>query len=764
MSTTSRPPTTRRDDDRAAGAVAPTPAAPVGPSFEIRESKLRPLAVRPGLVERTNLLDRLQQADSPVTTVIAPAGYGKTTLLTQWAATQRTSVAWLSADDADNDPAVLCTYIAVALDRIERIDGAMFAALAAHRPPVALLTRLLAALEAMTRPVALAIDHLESVTNVECLEVIGEIASRLPPQTRLVICSREQIRLPIGRLRAEGRLLEIDARDLALDREEAAGLLQGIGVGLADADVTELVTRTEGWPAGLFLAALSLQVGTPRLDAGVGLTGDSRFLGDYLRAEVLDRASPRDVEFLVQTSILESLSGPLCDATLDVVGSSAQLDELEQRNLWVVPLDDHREWYRYHRLFGELLRTELQRRHPELVPQLHARAADWYQAHGAPERALRHAQAAGDADRVAHLLVDLIQPVWASGRAETVMRWLEWFADQDLLGRYPGLTVHGALMYALLGRPAEADTWAAAAERSLVLTDLPDGSSLESLLAYLRAFLCRDGVAAMRADSISSYEGLSPTSPYRASMLYTEGLSHVIAGDPDRADPVLARAFDAATAIGAAPVAALVLATRSELAAQRDDWVEAIELGERALALLGDGAFDEYWTSALVFAWGSRLAARAGQIETATACLARAARLRPLLTYALPVVSVEALIQMAHAYLAMGDHAGASAVLRQAREILRQRPDLGVLGGQVEQLRGALEHPAVSAGGSSLTAAELRLVPLLATHLTLQEIGERLFIARSTVKTQAISVYRKLGVSSRSEAVTKLHELGLLVS
>jgi LuxR family transcriptional regulator, maltose regulon positive regulatory protein len=158
------------------------------------------------------------------------------------------------------------------------------------------------------------------------------------------------------------------------------------------------------------------------------------------------------------------------------------------------------------------------------------------------------------------------------------------------------------------------------------------------------------------------------------------------------------------------------------------------------------------------------LAIRAGHIESAHEYLARAARLRPLLTYALPVVSVQTLIQMAHAYVALGDHSGASTVLRQAHEILRQRPDLGVLGEQVEQLRGNLGHPAVSAGGSSLTAAELRLVPLLATHLTLQEIGERLFIARSTVKTQAISVYRKLGVSSRSEAVTKLHELGLLVT
>jgi LuxR family maltose regulon positive regulatory protein len=340
-------------------------------------------------------------------------------------------------------------------------------AIASHRPATVVLTHLLAALEATTAPITLVIDHLESVSNPECTDLIGELASRLPGSTRLVLSSRVYPRLPIARLRAEGRLLEIGVQDLALDVDDAAALLVGAGTDPAELDVQELVGRTEGWPAALYLAALAMQIGVPRPEAATAIRGDSRFLGDYLRAEILEQLSPHEAEFLIRTSVLESLSGALCDATLGGVGSAARLEEIEQGNLLLVPLDDRREWYRYHRLFGELLRSELGRREPELVPTLHARAAEWYETNGRPEQALRHAQAAKDTEHVARLLEQLVQPVWASGRAGTVMRWLEWLADEDLLGRYPALTVHGALMYALLGYPAEAEAWSAAAEGSM---------------------------------------------------------------------------------------------------------------------------------------------------------------------------------------------------------------------------------------------------------------------------------------------------------
>ena len=502
---------------------------------------------------------------------------------------------------------------------------------------------------------------------------------------------------------------------------------------LAPADVDELVMRTEGWPAGLYLAALGLRAGTPQPESATTLTGESRYLGDYLQAEILDRASAEEATFLIRTSMLETLNGPLCDATLDGDGSVDRLRQLEDRNLLVVPLDGHRGSYRYHRLFRELLLAELGRDDPAAVRDLHRRAAAWCEANGAPEQALRYAQAGGDVDQVAGLLFDLIQPVWASGRADTVMRWMQWLTDQDLLDQHPALTVHGSLMYALVGRPVEAEMWWTAAERSLVMTDLPDGSSMESLLAYLRAFLCRDGVAKMRSDAVNSYRGLGPTSPYRASMLFAEGLAARLDGSLDDAETIFARALDAARVHGAVPVAAMVLAEQGAISAERDDWASATELGEQATALLADGLFDEYWTSAFVYSWGARIASHAGQIDLAHERLAQAARLRPLLTYALPVVSVQTLVEMAKTYIALADPAGTRAVLRQAHDILQQRPDLGSLGPQVQQLRAPLDSSNASTGGaSSLTAAELRLLPLLATHLTLREIADRLYCCPAT--------------------------------
>ncbi len=729
----------------------------------VRASKLRPIVGRVGVVRRSALLDSIAHSGAPVVTVVAPAGYGKTTMLTQWSEHTQSEVAWLSIDDADNDPVVFAAGVAASLDSVAPVGDELYAALASHRGPAALGALLVDAIETMTVPITLIIDQLECVTNAECVDIIGQVAVGLPEGARLVLSSRVQPRLPTARLRVQGQLLEIGTRHLALTAAEAKGMLVAAGADPANHDIDMLIDRTEGWPAGLYLAAVATTNGNPESDPKSLLRGDNRHVSDYLHAEVLDRLSPEDASFLKRASILEGMCGPLCDATLDVTGSAARLEALEARSVLVVPLDDRREWYRCHRLFGEMLRSELHRHEPDLEVQLHARAAAWYQESGRPEHALRHAQIAKDYDRVAQLVWDLQNPLWSSGRAETVRRWYEWMADEDMLGRYPALTAHGAIWFALLGYPAEAERWSNAAEQSDVSADAPDGSTMESVLAYLRAFLCRDGVAAMRADSIIAYEGFPATSIYRASMVFTEGFSYLIEGDSERAEPLLARAADAAIAIGAFPFAAIVFSVWGQLAASRDDWTAATELGDRALDLVGDGSFDEYWSSAPVFAFSARVAIQSRRTDAAQTLLARAARLRPLLTYALPVTSVSTLLDMARSYLALTDRAGATAVLHQARTILQQRPDLGQLGAQVDELTARVESTAtILAGGTSLTAAELRLAPFLATHLTLQEIAGRMYVSRSTVKTQAVSIYHKLDAASRSHAVDRLRELGLV--
>ena len=618
--------------------------------FALLESKLHPPDARPGIVARTDLVTRLLDvSDVPVISVVAPAGYGKTTLLAQWAARKEPRVAWVSVDAGDNDPAVLLSYLAVALDRIEPIDPGIFRALASAGARVTSVTRLVAAIGAMTQPVALVLDNAESLTNPECRHAVADLARYLPPGSQLAVGTRDELSIPAARLRVEGRILEIRAVDLAMTEREAPVVLDSAGVDLDDTDLHDLVRRTEGWPAGLYLAALALKAGASRADAGYAFAGDDRFIGDYLHAELLDRLTNTEVEFLTRTSVLDRLCGSLCDAVLGGDGSGALLEHLESRNLFVVPLDRQRQWYRYHHLFRDLLHAELCRREPALVPRLHARAAAWCEANDLPETAIEHAQAAGDADLVARLVLDLAQPVWASGRVDTVLRWMEWLDDEVGIERYPEIAVHGALTFALLGRSSEAERWAVAAERGSPEGVLPDGSTMQSSLAYLRALLARQGIEEMRRDAEASWDGLSPSSPYRATILHTEGVAYLLEGDGARADPIFRRAFDEAIRAGALPLAAVVLAERGIVAIESDDWREAESLAARAREFLDDGHFDDYWTSVLVYAWLARVAVHRGDVALAQTYVGRAARLRPLLTYVLPIVSVQALLELARA-------------------------------------------------------------------------------------------------------------------
>jgi LuxR family maltose regulon positive regulatory protein len=733
-----------------------------GLAFELRESKFHPPGVRPGIVVRTALLGRLAATRVPVITLVAPPGYGKTTLMAQWAQRTESRVAWLSCDDADNDPVVLLSALAVALSRIGPVDPAIFSALASSGADITVVPRFVAAVAPVQPPVTVLVDHAEAVTNRQCLNTIAEFALRLPPGWQFALASRTVVPLPTARLRVNGGILEVTADDLAMGPSEAQSLLTGAGVEADEASLRDLLQRTEGWPAGLYIAALAIKSGTRQSDAGFTFTGDDVYMGDYLRSELLAGISAEEGSFLTRTSVLERMCGSLCDAILENTGSGAVLEQMEARNLLVLPLDRRREWYRYHRLLQDLLRSELRRQEPDVVQNLHFRAAAWFEANSMPEQAIGHAQAAGDYDRVARLILELQQPVWASGRVETVLRWMEWIRDVTSAEHYGAIAVHGSLIFALLGQPSEAERWAAAAERASSAGILPDGSTIEATLAYLRAIVCRKGIGEMRRDAQLAWEGLSPASPYRATMLYTEGISFLLEGDPTRAGPILARALNLATHSGSLPLAGLILAEQCGVAAERDDWAEVTTLAEQAAAIVEDGHFGDYWTSALAYAWASRAAAHGGDDSRARFYLGRASRLRPLLTYALPVVSVQALLEMTRAYITLADPGGAAAVLAQADDILRQRPDLGVLAELAGQLQAGLANGTSHAiGASSLTAAELRLLPLLSTHLSYAEIGERLYVSKNTVKTQAYSAYRKLGVSSRSEAVVRTRELGL---
>ena len=713
------------------------------------------------MVPRIALLERMSAAPAArVVCVAAPSGYGKTTLLTQWSERRAGQVAWVSLDRRDNDPVVLLRYLATALDRVEPIEPEVFRTLASPGAvPASLLPRFLAGLSSMTRPVAVVLDNLELLVNQICLDAVAEVALGLPAGSQLALASRARPSLPTALSRPEGQMVEVGANELTMSETEARALLERAGVRLSGAEVAELLERTAGWPVGLYLASFAVAGETRRITASATRPGNGQAATGQPPAGLLSRLSPPTLSFLTRTAVLDELSGPLCDAVLETDGSERVLASLAGSNLL---LADHRDrWYHYHQLLRELLLAELERREPELVPELHRRAAAWYEGEGQPELAIDHGQAAGDAPRVARLVAALAFGAYAGGRVETVRRWFRWFEDQGLVERHPGIAILGAQLEALLGNAIGAERWAAAAERGL--GPAPADGNLDASMALLRTLLCPDGMTGIRADAAAAWAGLAPDNPWRATALLMEGISHLLAGEADLADPILTQAVDVAEQHGATPAAAAALGERAVVAMERQQWDEAARLADRAVAALQAGRLDGYAMAAFTYAVAARTTLHLADADRARAHLTRAVHLRPLLTSSMPHRSVQTLIEMARTYLALDDVAGARAVLRQAEEVLRQRPNLGVLPRQVAGLKAALDGLGEGTpGASSLTAAELRLLPLLSTHLSLLEIGERLHLSRNTVKTQAVSIYRKLGVSSRSEAMQRARELGLL--
>jgi LuxR family maltose regulon positive regulatory protein len=752
--------------ERPRSAATHTRLAPAGPPFELLESKLRPPRCR-GTVPRGELLDLLEDPRAaPVVFVSAGPGWGKTTLLAQWAARSPRAFAWVGVDGSDNDPIVLLTYVAAALDRVSPLDPRVFEALASPGVSVeaTVVPRLGAALAAMGRPTVLVLDDVHLVESRPCLDAIAMLTRHVPEGSQLALSARGAPALPLGTLRAQGLALEIGPDELRMDAVEAGRLLRAAGVELAGEQVAELTRLAEGWSAGLYLAALSMRARGRGSTDGLAFSGSDRSVVEYLRSELLTHLAPDELRFLLRTAVLERLSAPLCDAVLETSGSATILEALTRSNLFLVPLDGGGEWYRYHHLFQELLRAQLAETEPEAVPGLLGRAADWYEANGRPHAAIGYAQEAGDVDRVARLVELCGLPVYQSGRVATVERWLGWLESHDGAERNAAAAVLGALVATVQGRPAASDRWADAAERAGYEGSLLDGSkSIEAWLALLRAMRCRHGVATMRSDAESALRELAGGSSFRAAALLLLAISHWLEDEVDRADDLFADVVDVGMELGAAEAVAAALGERAALAIGREAWVEAAVHSERAIEQIRRTRIGEYPTTAFVCAVAARVALHEGRRKRAQELLARAQRLRQRLTHTLPPLSVQARLELARAYLSLADAGGARTMLREAEGLLRRRPELGTLPAQVEEVRASLATiHARSPGASTLTMAELRLIPFLSTHLSFREIGERLHVSPHTVKSQAMAVYRKLSVSSRSEAVERARELGLL--
>jgi len=717
---------------------------------------------RPGTVGRACLVEAARSSDRRLVAVTAPAGYGKSTFLAEWARSEHRPVAWVSLDRFDDDPAMFLVSLAIAFRRAglgnaDLADGIScpgFAVLVRAAPRVA------AVLRASPVPFVLMLDDLHELKSPACHDVLGVVISGIPQGSVLAAASRvEQPHLP--RLRASGDALEFGAGDLALDTGAARQIFASEQVSLTRALAAAVTERTEGWPAGLHLAALTAKESR---DPARTITGEDRYVADYLYTEAYAQ-QPADMRrFLRHTAVLDRLSGPLCDIVLGGLPRAAgRLRRMEASCLFVVCLDRRRQWYRYHALFREFLLGELRRDEPDMMATLHQRAAGWYESNGSPELALEHLIQAADWDRCVRLAAALTQPMYMAGQFGCVQRWLRAIGDANI-ERYPPLAMARCWEAILTGDTARAERWAAFVATASCDLASPDGpASFESAQAMVRAALCAAGPKAMTADAAFAAAREPAWSPWRAGALWLHGEACLLAGHVEEAGGLLAEASAAAAANGSADMIVSCESVLASLAVERGDWQEVADRLELALTTIDENRMHGYVTCLLAFALAARLSVHHGDLGVAHRQLDEAMRARQAATYVLPFVAVRLRLQLARVYLGIADTATARQLLREIDDIGVRRPGLGTLGEEVEKFRCVLASSVAEVtGGPPLTPAELRLLPYLPTHLTASGIAEQLFVSSHTVKAEIKSIYRKLGVCSRNQAVQKAIAMGLL--
>ena len=726
------------------------------------DAKLSVPRLRPGSVSRAGLIGVGRFSDCRVVAVTAPAGYGKSTLLAEWALAEDRRVASLSLDRFDDDPTILLTLLASAYARVSPGNADLIADMSGLgvSPLGRAAPRLASVFRTSPFPFVLMLDDLHELRSPACHDVLGVVISGIPAGSQLVAASRfEQPHLP--RLRAAGDALEITGSDLAMDAAGAEQIFAAAHVSLTRERATVVTERTEGWPAGLYLAAVIARDG--RGD-GLTVSGDDRYVADYLYRESLMKLPKSTQRFLRRTAVLDQLCAPLCDALLEESDSQQRLRSLESLSLFVIPLDRRRQWYRYHALFREFLLGELRRVDPQVIMKLHRRAADWYESNGSPAMAIEHLLKTTERDRCVELMTKMALPTYQAGQISTVQRWLSEVGD-SAVEEYPPLAVLAGWITALTAQTAEAQRWAAIIDTASFDEVPADGTaSFASARAMLRAIMCPAGPKQAMTDASFAVTQEPAWSPWRDQALCLCAEAHLLTGDVGQARVLFAES--ATLAAMRSNTDSLVL-SESELALiamDRGRWADAGERLEIALAAIDEHRMHDYATSVLAFAAAARLAVHRGDLKEADRRLTQAMRARPSCTFVLPFIAVRLRLQLAKVYWARGDHATARHLLREIDDVLLHRPALGVLVDEVAEFRRIVTSSAQrgSAGESPLSPAELRLIPYLQTHLTFGEIGVRLFISRNTVSTEVASIYRKLGVSSRRDAVQHATAVGLL--
>jgi LuxR family maltose regulon positive regulatory protein len=662
----------------------------------------------PQQVARTALVAHLQaglEAAHPLSLISAPAGYGKSTLAAQWLAQVERPVAWLSLEAIDDEPLRFFNYFVAALQRLDPQIGAELApALAAGQlpPPEVLLTTLVNDLVRAETPGLVALDDFQSIQDQDILHALQGLLTHRPPHFHLLLITREDPALPLARWRAKNRLTEIRAADLRFDVEETARFLRGgMGLNLAERDMARLVERTEGWAAGLQLAALAMQSPlSPRGRADPAafvrsLSGSHRFILSYLTEEVLKRQPPAVQEFLLRTAILSQLNGDLCDALTGRDDSAALLETLLAANLFLIPLDEEGRWYRYHHLFADLLRTELRRTHPDGIPALHRRASRWFEAHHRPAEAIEHALAAEDFERVMVLLETHLWHLLIEGATGRIEGWMEVLSAEQRI-RSPRVSLGLAWMYLLRGQfEGVIPYWQRAAA---ALADEPDRTALRAECLALEANLRQfqgDVHAALKAGQ----RALALVKPEDRRVVGLANLAlggaHRQAGDFAPALEALQNTIRASQVAGDAVSVMLAISHLTLMSLQHGRLHLAADVAAQALAWLKRAAPAPPPIVGAVYGALGRIHYEWGRVEEARAHFERGIHLGTLSGHTASVIYAQ--VNLAQLAQAAGDLPAAEKRLAEA-EALFQR-------GGPDWLRAAL-----IAGQASLQVAQGRLV------------------------------------------------------
>jgi LuxR family transcriptional regulator, maltose regulon positive regulatory protein len=737
-------------------------------SIRLIESKLGVPELRHLYIERPSVSALLDAySDCSLTIVAAPTGYGKTTALSLWARASEASTAWIALDAGDNDPVHYLLYLVTALSRVAPLKNAHLAVRALGRPesdPLeTALPYLLNAMQELERPIAVVLDDYQRIESPSCHQVTSTLVDHAPAGLRFIVSTRLDPPLSRGLLRARGELGEVRATELGFTDEEADQLLNGaLELGLDRDLVDQLNRRTEGWPAGLYLAALSLAGIDDRRAFVESFAGSNRHVVEYLATEVLD-AQPDDVQqFLLQTSILDRMSAPLCDAVCLSTDSSKQLDLLMTTNLFLTRLDAASEWYRYHRLFLELLRSELIRRSPELIATLHHRAATWHEAYGELEEAVHHAVMAGDSELATKALSTRWRRLYQFGQHASLRRLLGRLPE-PVIDRSAPLSFIAALLAGALGAPRETfDGHLRNVEESGWDSTFPDGTPSIDVAVTFARMVYPYGDIQRSWEAADLLRGLVPTdSILGPAARVGQARADYLLGEHDAVRQVLP-ALGRETAATNPQVSAMTPALRALLELEDGDAERALELAREAAEVADEVGVAEVGTVGIVWiALGAALAANGRPAEAETA-LERAANVTS--NPADSIVSGHALLWLARVRATRGRAAEARKLLVRVRAIVDEAAAPGVLAAQLDELDRRLSTRARRdiSYDDLPTESELRVLRLMASSVTRSEIAAQLFLSPNTVKSHQRALYRKLGANSRDTAVARARELGLL--